>query len=205
LRPDSDPLGRYLGCTWPGAPPPSPEELKRRADDHPDLVEVGKIGEFTIYDLWYGRGSYPNLEVRSVLVETATDQYREIDVQVRNGDIFPASEIVKLDDEQILIAKSHDGGNNNNIYEALYMFRPTGAERPDFKAVDRAVKELMPANMSTRTAANDYASMTYRVEAYRNDLNLPPVSVTQRVRIAVTYRFFEGHAVVTSAKYEPYP
>src|SRR5580704_14596727 len=50
LRPDTDPLGRDLECTWAGAPPPSRTELERRANTRTDLVEVGRIGDLTIYD-----------------------------------------------------------------------------------------------------------------------------------------------------------
>jgi len=147
LRPDSDALVRALECTWDGAPPPSPAERERRANTHTNLVEVGKIGGFTIYDLWFSRNGfpYPGPDLRSVLVKTATDQYREIDVHIRRGVAFPGSEIVQLGGEPILIAKSHDGGNHNRIAEALYMFRQSGPEPPDFKAVGRAATELMPA------------------------------------------------------------
>jgi hypothetical protein len=205
LRPDSDSLSRALECTWKGAPPPSPAERERRANTHTNLVEVGKIGEFTIYDLWYSRNG-PNLDpdVRSVLVKIATDQYQEIDVHIHSGVMFPVSEIVRLSGEPILIAKSHDGGNHDRIDEALYVFRPSGPEPPDFRAVDRAATELVPANMSIRTTTNNYESMTRVVETYRNDLNLPPVSVAERGRITVTYRFVDGRALVTSAKYERY-
>jgi hypothetical protein len=205
MRPESDLLSPALECTYTGAPPPSPAELERRANVHPDLVEVGKIGGFTIYDLWYRRGNlYPNNDLRSVLVETAPDQFREIDTSIRRGETFPSSEIVTLDGEPILIAKSHDGGQNNRIYQNLYMFRGSGPVPPDFRAVRQAAAQLMPANMSIRTETDDFASMTYVVEAYRNDLNLPPVTVKERGRITVTYRFVEGRAVVTSSKYEPH-
>jgi hypothetical protein len=190
-----------------GAPPPSPAELERRANTTADVVEVGKIGKLTIYDLWYSRGielSYSDPDLRSVLVKTAVDEYREIDVQIRHGYEFPGSQIVVLDGEPILIIKSHDGGNHNRIDKTLYMFRQSGPEPPDFKAVGQAITKLMPPKMSVRTATDDYASMTCEVETYRNDLNLPPVDVTERGRITVTYRFVKGRAVVTSAKYEAY-
>jgi hypothetical protein len=175
-------------------------------------VELGKVGGFTIYDLWYRRDgplyqagpSVPYADVRSILVKTANDQYREIDVSVRIGDLFPASEVVNLDGEPILIAKSHDGGNHNRIAETLYMFRPSGLETPDFKAVGEAVTKLIPPNMSIRVWTHNYATRTDLVETYRNDLNLPPVSVQERLRISVTYRFVNGRAVVTGSKFEPY-
>lgn len=178
---------------------------------HTDLVELGKAGEFTIYDLWYRRdgsfyqtGTTATADMKSVLVKTARDQYREIDIDVRIGDLFPASEIVSLDGEPILIVKSHDGGNHNRIDERLYMFRPGGLEMPDFRAVGDTVKKLIPPNMSVRVWTHDYATMTDLVEAYRNDLNLPPVAVQERVRISVTYRFVNGQAVVIGSKYEPH-
>jgi hypothetical protein len=100
--------------------------------------------------------------------------------------------------------RSHDGGNHNRIDETLYMFRPSGPEMPSFGALYEAAKKLMPTNMGIRTAINDYASMTYVVQAYRNDLNLPPVTVNERGRITVEYRLVDGRAVVIRSKYEPY-
>lgn len=208
LRPALDPLGGALECTWAGKPAPTPEERGKWARTRVDLVEVGRIGRLTIFDLWYQREDdrfYPDFDLRSVLVKTAADQYREINVQARWGDLFPRSEIVSLDGEPILIAKSHDGGNHNRIDETLYMFRPNGVATPDFTAVHDAIAKLTPANMSVRTRTHDYGTMTFRVETYRNDLGLPPVSVQERLRIAVTYRFVNGHAVVAGSKYEPYP
>jgi hypothetical protein len=210
-RPESDALVLAIQCTRPYAPPQPSTESNRPAEIHAELVQLGKAGEFTIYDLWYRRGgslfqtgTIASADVRSVLVKTAANQYREIDVDVRIGDLFPASEMVNLDGEPILIAKSHDGGNHSYIDEHLYMFRPSGLESPDFKAIGETVKKLMPPNMSVRVWTHDYATMTDLVEAYRNDLNVPPVSVQERVRISVTYRFVNGHAVVTGSEYEPY-
>ncbi len=190
LRPNSMALGRAIDCATPGF-------------KSAELAEVGKIGQFTIYDLWYSRNGHYS-DVRSVLVMTGVDQYREINVQVRRAELFPASEIVTLDGEPILIAKSHDGGNHNRIDNVFYMFRPSGLVAPDFEAIGQAVKKVMPANMSVRTVTDDFEAMTQVVETYRSDLNLPPVSVEERGRITVSYRFMNGRAVVTSAKYEPH-
>jgi len=204
-RPSTDAIVRALECTWDGAPPPSAAEQERRAQTQTDLREIGKIGQFTIYDLWYSRsGSNSEPDVRAVLAKTAADQYREIDVHIRRGDTFPGSEIITLGGEPLLVVKSHDGGNHDRIDEVLYIFGESGAEQVDFKAVRKAATELIPQNMSIRTATDDFKAMTYVVETYRNDLNLPPVSVTQRARIIVTYRFADGRAVVTGAKFEPY-
>jgi hypothetical protein len=206
LRPALDSLSGALDCTWVGKPPPTAEERKSWASTRSDLVEVGKIGKLTIFDLWYQREGrfYPDFDVRSVLVKAGDDQFHEINVQVRFGSLFPASEIINLDGESILIAKSHDGGNHNRIDETLYMFRPSGTETPDFKAVGEAVAKLTPPNMSIRGWAHDYATMTDLVETYRNDLGLPPVAVQERLRISVTYRFVNGRAIVTGSKFEPY-
>jgi hypothetical protein len=118
--------------------------------------------------------------------------------------MFPPSEIVELDGESILIAKSHDGGNHNRIDMVFYMFRSDGPVQPDFTAIGQTVAKLMPPNMSIGAVQDDFGAMTEIVETYRNDLNRPPVSVEERGRITVTYRFVKGRAVVTNAKYEPY-
>jgi hypothetical protein len=47
LRPQSDGLMFALDCTSPSA-----EERKRWASTRTELVEVGQIADFTIYDLW---------------------------------------------------------------------------------------------------------------------------------------------------------
>jgi hypothetical protein len=171
------------------------------------MFEVGKIGAFTIYDLWYSRGIErfaDGRDFKSVLVWTGPDQIYEIATNIRRGSEFPNEELVNLDGEPILVVRSHDGGNNNRIYERLYMFRPTGPGTPDFGPVYEAAEKLTPTNMSSRRAINDYSSMTYTVDTARNDLNLPPVAVQQRGRITVTYHFFDGHAVVIGSNYEPY-
>jgi hypothetical protein len=205
LRPESDALVGAMECTWRGAPPPTPDERKRRAEARTKLVEVGKIGGFTIYDLWYsrGNGTYPpDPSLRSVLVKVAADRYREMDVQIRWGAIFPASQIGKLDGEPILIANYHDGGNHSSVHQRLYMFRAGGWETPDFKAVDEAVAKLKP-DMSVLDSTNDYTSLTYVWQVYKTP-GLPRGPINEHGQITVTYRFVDGHAVVTSSKYEPY-
>jgi hypothetical protein len=207
LRPDTDRLGNVIDCTQWGT---TPAELENRNKTEIDLVEVGMIGVFTIYDLSYKRTGTSVLDpdLRSVLIKTGADQYREIDVVVRRNYFWTGlalnSEIVTLNGESILIAKSHDGGNDNNIFQERYMFRQSGWETPDFRAIGNAVRKLMPANMSFRASEEDFASMTYTAYTYRSDLPGPPVSVKERGRIIVKYRFVNGHAVVTSARYEPY-
>jgi len=90
-------------------------ESQHWSDAQAELVEIGTIGKFTIYDLYYDRthGPYPGDGMRSVLVKVGKDMYREINVErIIRKDSFPSSEIVNLEGEPILIAKSHDGGNN---------------------------------------------------------------------------------------------
>src|SRR5271165_5686532 len=51
LRPPTDPLAGALGCTWAGKPPATPEEMEGWAKTLTDLVEIGKIGKFSIFEL----------------------------------------------------------------------------------------------------------------------------------------------------------
>jgi hypothetical protein len=78
-RPASDRIGVSIDCL---AGVPTPEELERRANSTAELVEIGEIGEFAIFNLWYSTGIYspPYRDLRSVLIKTGDDEYREIDV-----------------------------------------------------------------------------------------------------------------------------
>ncbi len=188
--------------------PPTPKELERRTKTTTELIEIGKIGELTVYDLWYTRGVYSegHRDLRSILIQTGPDEFREFDVH----DFFTAynlylpSEIVVLDGDPLLIVEYHDGGNNNHIYKTPYFFRENGPEKADFSAVAKAIKALIPPYMSVRGSEDDYASMQSIVELYRNDTHEALVSVKERARVTITYRFFDGHAVVTGNTYQPY-
>src|SRR5580698_2017325 len=53
LRPSKDPLLAELECSWPGKPSWTPAELDTLHKTRTELEDVGKIGNFEIYDLWY--------------------------------------------------------------------------------------------------------------------------------------------------------
>jgi hypothetical protein len=205
LRPQSDALFPGFSCI----PTTEPKEVERRAKTATAVTEIGKIEEFTVYDLWYSTGMFNTpgqRDVRSVLIKTGEDEYRELDVFELFGypDLFPASQIVEMDGEQLLIVGAHNGGNNNHIFKTPYIFRENGPEKADFSAVDKAFNALIPPYMSIRGSEDDYASMTSIVELYRNDTHEAAVSVKERARITITYRFFDGHAVVTGNTYQRY-
>jgi hypothetical protein len=204
LRPDSDRLvGSLDECgKWVGAPPDA-AEIERRANTTTEMVELGEIGEFTIYDLWYARFQHGR-DLRSVLIKTGSDEYREVNVNNCGSPTYPASEVADLDGEKMLIVEYQDGGQNNNITKTPYVLRPSGLEPPDFSAVGKAINDLIPPkNMSVRHWNDDYSAMKVVIEFYRNDTNQPPVMVVDRGCITVTYCYFQGHAVVTGSNYEP--
>jgi hypothetical protein len=205
LRPESDNLFTAFGCI----PTTEAKELERRAKTTTQVTEIGRIGGFMVYDLWYSTGMYNTpgqRDLRSVLIKTGSDEYRELDVFELFGypDAFPASQIVQMDGQELLIVEAHNGGNNNHIFKTPYIFREGGPEKADFSAVDKTVKALLPPYMSIRGSDEDFASMETIVELYRNDTHKPPVAVKERARITITYRFLDGHAVVTGNTYEPY-
>lgn len=78
-RPETDPVAAFFSCL---SGKPSPEEAERRSQTTTELVEIGKIEDFTIYDLWYTRGfwgpSDNGRDGRSVIVKTGEDEYREL-------------------------------------------------------------------------------------------------------------------------------
>jgi hypothetical protein len=210
-RPDGDALVRDIECTWLGKAPPSKEELALRAKTTTRLAELGKIGDFTVYDFWYSReasnhDSYYG-DMRSVLVQTGEDEYREIDVKTRYGpgDPFPPSEVIDLDGEPVLIIKYHDGGNHTWIETRVLLLRQSGPEKADFREIGDAVSQLTPAGMSGLRADDDFPSMTYSEMVYRPETYDPGHGVMEGGRITITYRFHGGRAVVTTSKYEPFP
>ncbi len=204
-RPESDNLFPGFSCS----PTTEAKELERRANTTTQITEIGKIGEFTVYDLWYTTGFIAppgKPDLRSVLIKTGDDEYRELDDWETWGalDFFPASKILEMDGQQVLIVGAHDGGNDRNIWNTPYIFSEGGPEKADFGAIDKAIKALIPPYMSVRGFEEDFASMEKIVELYRNDTHEPPVAVKERARITITYRFLDGHAVVTGNTYEPY-
>ncbi len=198
-RPRSDKLFLIFDCT----PAPEAKELERRARTTTQLREVGKIGELAAYDLWYSTGTFAPY-LRSVLIETGPDEFRELDVWRPDGplDVNPASRIVQLDGQQVLNVGVYDGGNNIN--SAPYILRATGAEKADFRAVANAVEHLTPSYMTRYQLRQDFATRTTTAELYRSGTNKQPESVRNWARITITYRFLDGRAVVTGSTYEPY-
>jgi hypothetical protein len=159
---------------------------------------LGTLDRFTVLEIWYPR-------MRSILVQTGADRYREIDVFVRRYLGFPSSEVLKPDGQQVLIVRSHDGGNNTYVFERVLRIHNGAPEVINFAAIDEMVTKMMPAHMSVRIWSNDYASRTYEVHLTRNDLGLPLVMVEDRGTITIRYRLAGNRAVVRDAEYEGYP
>lgn len=207
-RPETDQLEPWFSCV---PVPQSKEEAERRTKTTTDLLEVGEIAGFRVYDLWYTRHYWGQYDVgwdaRSVLVQTGVDEYRELQATELSGTVgkpTAPSEILSQGAQPFLVVVYHDGGNNAFFYKTPYIFGPDGPRKVDLSPVENAIAALTPPNMGLRISVDDYTKMTSTVELYRNDTNGPPVSVNERGRITVTFRFVDGRAVVTSSKYEPY-
>jgi hypothetical protein len=193
LRPKSDEVVAAFECM-----DPTPQDRKHWAGTRTELVGVGRIANFKIFDMWYRRDGYryPYFDIRSVLVKTSADEYREINVQARFGEYFPASEIAKLDGEPVLIAKSHFGGHSP-FHQTYYLFRESGAIVPDFRDVHDAVAKLMPPDMRGRDIKDELGSY---IEEIWNQYRQEPLFPLDGAKIIVTYRFVDGRAVVTDSK-----
>ena len=116
---------RILGC---GSGSPTKAELDRLAKTRTDLKLVGKIGPFTIYDLYYfycyDDSCYDDKRVRgerSILVGSGSNQFHEIEFTGRGGAIY-SSEILKVGSQQVLKTKSDDGGSYHFVYEDYFAF-----------------------------------------------------------------------------------
>lgn len=206
LRPAADRVSLLFECTWPGKPPATAEEKAQWARTVASVNEIGRAERFTIFEVTYSRngGGYPDPDAKSVVVKTAANTYREIDIRLRRGSEFPASSLLTIQGRPFVDVPSHDGGQNVIYYHRLYLIAPDGGGMVDLTPIEQAARAAIPPHMSMRTYRDDFASLTREVEAYRNDLNLPWAEVRERARITITFRIDGARAVVTGSRVEPY-
>jgi hypothetical protein len=80
------------------------------AEVKPELSKVGKVGEYTIYDIFYVDRANNFGGMKSILVQTSKDQYREIS-RIGNGHRYGKTRIVgDMPPNQMLLATTGYGG-----------------------------------------------------------------------------------------------
>jgi hypothetical protein len=109
------------------------QDLRERPSDcgdaklnRADLVAIGKIGRFTIFDLSYNFDGDPDSTpaIKSILVQSGADEFHELYVVERywTQGWFPNTEIVEVGSQQILRSVYRDGGLYSGNTEEYFAF-----------------------------------------------------------------------------------
>lgn len=131
-----------FGWDWP------PE--KRLTESHKiktDLISIGTLAGFTIYDLYHRFSGYylPNhsSDTKLILVKTGADQYREIYQCTPTTGAAVPSVVVEIGKNRFLEAKHSSGGKAADLYD-YFWFDENGATLVDFRPVLRAAQSVFP-------------------------------------------------------------
>jgi hypothetical protein len=117
-------------------------ELKRQSKTRTKMRIVGKMGAFTIYDLEYFFSfNVTSPGMRSVLVETAPNQFHEIHVRDSSGfaTLYP-TRILVAGWQSVIKVKFDDGGNYRFVYEDYFVIKDGEAVLLDFEPVFQAAE-----------------------------------------------------------------
>ncbi len=151
----SDKKDRFTYCEEP----PSEAETPTAGSDPHEPPIVGKIGDFTIYDLEYFLGfDYPGPHMRSTLVETPGHQFHEIYMQesLSGGTLFP-TEILKAGQQPVIKLKYDDGGMYHIVIESYFVILDGVRGAADFGPVDsrcRGSRSRRHEDVSTRVGSS---------------------------------------------------
>jgi len=210
-RPDCERLCRSLDLSWPS----TAREAADLARTHANLRLVGKIAAFTIYDLDYFLGGNPwfgsddvnqgRPDLRSVLVNTGPEQFREILVQ-RNlgGTIYPAV-LLDAGQQKVLKTEYWSAGHPGSREEAYFAFSESGPQLLDFTPVYEAAAKVVPENMNMFRLAEefDFGTLSWTIPTEWLDARTNPAHCCGGGRIKVTFRLDPGRVIPIGAAYEP--
>jgi hypothetical protein len=116
-----------------------------------DVRPVGTIDGVNVVDVLYriGRredGKPTQVEWKSILIETAPEQYHEIfHLEAAESGAEPVpSRFIQVGDQLLLSTKNSDGGNAGNCIEAYWLVDASGARMIDFSALEAAIRARVP-------------------------------------------------------------
>ena len=158
------------------------------------LRTVGKIGDFTVYDLAYFNASHREPELQSILVGTGFSQLHKICVRVNNnGTLFPA-EIVHAGGQPVVKASLDDGGMYHSVVEEYFIVSQRGASLLSFEPVTDAVNKALPIDMTTYYPAHriDFQTLTYSIGTEQLPLSMGPKVSCCVGRVNVPFRSNRG-------------
>jgi hypothetical protein len=200
-----DPEGGLIKCPAQKAPS---EAFNARTE----LLEVGKIGDFSVFDLnyYFADQDHPRDApgMRSVLIQTGPDQFQEILAIEAFGEMplgVGASAIFQAGSGQILRAITRESGYREPPFEIYFALFDEGAVQLDFDGLPYAAQSAIPdgkGKIWPLSAKFDFPSLTWTVGVKGEGENVTCCQGS----VTVAFRIERTETVVpTGAKYEPQP
>lgn len=196
----SDPKDRFLQCGYEKPAAASQKNPTR-------LIEVGRIGGHTVFDLTYEpfrdeRGKVWPIQLRSVLVKVGPDLFREVRVEEVNGEVLP-TRIITVGHEKLLMIKYEDGGMYHYVYEDYLFVTPDGLERLDFEPVETAATKALPPGQFNWQPTTVYGldKLIYRIDSGKQRRRMACCDG----RVEVPYKIENGKVIPGKAVYKPLP
>jgi len=110
-----------------------------------ELKQVGSLHGLAIYDLFYRFEDHVDtgeIDWKSILVEVAPGQFREIYHLQPTAAKIEAAFLLKAGDEEILGTRDAIPGTGAFYYEDYFWFSPSGPVRIDIEAIAAATKSV---------------------------------------------------------------
>jgi hypothetical protein len=167
------------------------------------MQEIGPIGGFTAFDLFYLNGDLPEPFARSVLVRTAPNQLREIHIGANR--VYFRTQIVEAAKQHIIKVKSDDGGNPRFVYEYYFVLLKEGAVFLDFAPLIEAAAKVAPSDVITYqpTSEFDLESLIFRIATETRNLTMGAKVSCCEGRVEVPFKIQQGRVIPGVAKYFP--
>jgi hypothetical protein len=168
-----------------------------------ELQKVGRIGGFDVFDLYYyfdDDASTGQIDWKSILVETASGQYREIfHLQPTQAMIQPAY-FVDAGGEQLLATRDVIPGTGNNYYEDYWWFGPEGPVRINLEVIATALRSSLPPGYGVwKGGGLDLPHLVYRSSVWKDgDANCCPTGGT----VEILFRLQGGQLVATKTEFD---
>jgi len=166
-----------------------------------EVRPIGKLNNSNIFDVYYWFGESGVIRWKSILVETAKDEYREIyHLQPTSAEIGP-SYIFKIGAEEILGTRDRIPGTGALYYEEYWWFDNAGPIRLDTAPIHVAAKSILPKGGGIwKGYGLNMRSLDYRMPVWmEGDTNAEPTGG----KIDIKFKIVKGSIIVTEKHYTP--
>jgi hypothetical protein len=170
------------------------------AEVKPEESKVGKVGEYTIYDVFYVDSGNNFGGRKSILVQTGKDQYREISY-IENGDRYGKTLIVGDSPPNQMLWATTGYGLMGMTADDQFWVGDGMSVRMDFKAVAAAEEATMKSAGIVREKPwnRQMPLPSFESKGYALVSHLPAGDGS----VDVTFTIDHGRAVVTGTSYTP--